>query len=99
MLSAINSASYKSSFEPEGMPREEETIRKEILEAEQEITKLLTHFKDFYCELDPQLVDTVSMFEELDTLRARLPGLFDTLDELESELCQARYEPEPPEDD
>ena len=99
MLSAISSPSYKSSFEPEGMPREEETIISELRDTEKEITKLLNHFKDFYCDLDPQLVDTVSMFEELDTLRARLPGLFDTLDELESELCQARYEPEPPEDD
>lgn len=98
MLSAINSASYKSSCEPEGMPREEETIISELRDTEKEISKLLSHLADA-CGMDPQLIDTASLFEELDTLRARLPGMFDTLDELESELCKARYEPEPPEDD
>ena len=98
MLSAISSASYKSSFLPEGMPRDEETIISELRDVEKEISKLLSHLADA-CDIDPHLVDTVSLFEELDTLRGRLPGMFDTLDELESELCQARYEPEPPEGD
>ena len=98
MLSAINSASYKSSFEPEGMPRDEETIRSELRDAEKEISKLLSHLADT-CDMDPQMIDTVSLFDEMDLLRSRLPGLFDDLDELESELCQARYEPEPPEED
>lgn len=97
MLSAISSASYKSSFEPEGMPRDEETIISELRDTEKEISKLLSHLADA-CDMNPQLIDTVSLFEELDTLRGRLPPLFDALDELESELCQARYEPDQEED-
>ena len=94
MLSAISSASYKSSFEPEGIPRDERQILRDIDETEGEISRLLSHFKNFHCDLDPQSIDSVSMFEELDMLRNQLPQFFDVLDDLEDELCRARHEPD-----
>lgn len=96
MLSAIGSASYKSSLYTH--PRTEDEIDKEKREISDEITKALDHFKGYYCDLLPEDIDHVSMFQDLAEMQKLLPQFFDTLENLEEELMRARYEPEPEED-
>jgi len=93
MLSAISSASYKSSFEPEGIPRDEEEIREEIRKTEQKIEDLLEKFGDYTNEEAGRL-NLEIFFEEMDRLKLILPPLFDDLENLEEELKWATYEPD-----
>ncbi|MGV8108274.1 hypothetical protein [Methanospirillum sp.] len=93
MLSAINSTSYKSSFEPEGIPRDEEEIREEIRKAEQQIEDLLEKFGG-YTTVAAGRLNLDVFFEEMDRLRLILPPLYDDLENLEEELKKAIYEPD-----
>lgn len=86
MLSAMGSASYKSSFEtvPEP-PRTEREISREIYEHEAEINKLVSKFCDHWSSVAPS-IDYVVMFSDFDRLKLRLPPLVDVLEDLEEEL-------------
>lgn len=91
MLSAISSASYKSSLEPEGIPRDEEEIREELRKTEQQIEVLLEKLGDYTNEEAGRL--NLDIFiEEMDRLKLVLPPLYDDLENLEEELKRAIYE-------
>ena len=93
MLSAISSASYKSSLEPEGIPRDEEEIREELHKTEQQIEALLEKLGDYTNEEAGRL--NLDIFiEEMDRLKLVLPPLYDDLENLEEELKRAIYEPD-----
>ena len=81
MLSAISSASYKSSFEPEGIPRDEEEIREELRKTEIQIEDLLKKFGDYTNEEAGRL-KLDKFFEEMDRLKLILPPLYDDLENL-----------------
>lgn len=92
MLSAISSASYKSSLEP-GIPRDEEEIREELRKTEQQIEVLLEKLGDYTNEEAGRL--NLDIFiEEMDRLKLILPPLYDDLENLEEELKRAIYEPD-----
>ena len=93
MLSAISSASYKSSLEPEGIPRDEEEIREELRKTEIQIEVLLEKLGDYTNEEAGRLNLDI-FFEEMDRLKLILPPLYDDLENLEEELKQATYEPD-----
>ena len=93
MLSAISSASYKSSLEPEGIPRDEEEIREELRKTEIQIEVLLEKLGDYTNEEAGRL--NLDIFiEEMDRLKLILPPLYDDLENLEEELKRAIYEPD-----
>lgn len=93
MLSAISSASYKSSLEPEGIPRDEEEIREELRKTEIQIEVLLEKLGDYTNEEAGRL-KLDKFFEEMDRLKLILPPLYDDLENLEEELKRAIYEPD-----
>lgn len=94
MLSAMNSASYKSSLEPENTPRDEQEIREDLRRTEERIEFLVGEFGETYTIIAADRLNIDEFFEAMDRLKIILPPLYDDLDTFEEELKQATYEPD-----
>lgn len=97
MLSAMGSASYKSSLETFERPREEEEIREEIYSVEDQIRNVM-RLLDNWRDEDPQSINLKYLFYDFDLIKLRLPGLMDDLENLEEEMKESEkyysYEPD-----
>lgn len=88
MLSAMGSASYKSSLEMTyESPRDEEEIRKDIDSVEGQIRGLMS-ILDNWLKEDIQSINIDYLFYDFDLIKLRLPGLMDDLEAYEEELRQ-----------
>ncbi|OQA53545.1 MAG: hypothetical protein BWY45_02993 [Euryarchaeota archaeon ADurb.Bin294] len=96
MLSAMQSASYKSSLENFDRPREEEDIQEEIYSVEDQIRNVM-RLLDNWRDEDPQSINLKYLFYDFELIEKRLPGLMDDLENLEEEMKESQkyYSSEP----
>ena len=88
MLSAMGTASYKSSLEMTfENQRDEEEIQKDIYSVEGQIRGLMS-ILDNWLKEDIQSINIDYLFYDFGLIQKRLPGLMDDLDAYEEELRQ-----------
>lgn len=89
MLSAMGTASYKSSLEMTyESPRDEDEIQKDIDSVENQIRGLMSILDNWLRE-DISSINTDYLFYNFELIQKRLPGLMDDLDTYEEELKRA----------
>ena len=89
MLSAMGSASYKSSLEMTyESPRDEDVIQRDIDSVEGQIRGLMS-ILDNWLKEDIQSINIDYLFYDFGLIQKRLPGLMDDLDTYEEELKRA----------
>ena len=88
MLSAMGTASYKSSLEMTfENQRDEEEIQKDIYSVEGQIRNLMSILDNWLRE-DIASINIGYLFYDFELIQKRLPGLMDDLEAYEEELRQ-----------